>query len=189
VSGYKSPVLPVIFTQKIKGAMVLEGKGSFFILLVIVAILTLTLAVLAGYLFFVSGTPKTTTEVSAHETENKPKEEELGHHTLFEGKQYFNLKSVEEEKVSIIMLGIQIDYLKSKDTEADEEKFVAFGGKIKEVIGTYFQNMTLEDAKKPETKDKVKEDLKKKFNELMAHAQKDKKDFVYEVIFYEWFCQ
>lgn len=167
----------------------MEGKGSFFILLIIVAILTLTLAVLAGYLFFVSGTPKTpTAEAATQPAEIKPTEKDLGHHKLFDGKQYFNLKSEEDSKVSIIMLGMQLDYFKSKNAEQDTEKITAFDGKIKETIGTYFQNMTLEEARKPETKVKAKEDLKKKFNELMAD-KKTKKDFVYEVIFYEWFCQ
>lgn len=169
----------------------LEGKRSFFILLVIVAILTLTLAVLAGYILLVAGSPaQPKAETAASETVKRPSDEELVFRKLFEEKQFFNLKTNPGEKTSVIVINIQLQYFKKvkgiKDVEA---KITAYESPIKEIIATYFQGMTKEEAEKVETKTRAKEELKKKINELLTSGQKEKKDIIYSVVFDEWFYQ
>jgi len=169
----------------------LEGKGNFFVLLVIVAILTLTLAVLAGYLFFVAGTPKPQVEVAEETVEMKrPSESELSYKDLFTEKQYFNLKSDDNNRISVIMVKMQLVYYKKvKGIKSTDEKISANEGKIKEIIGTYFQNMSLDEAKLPETKRRANRELTKMINEFLASNEKEKQDIVYEIVFSEWFYQ
>jgi len=169
----------------------LEGKGSFFILLIIVAILTLTLAVLAGYLFFVAGTPQTNPEAVTEKTEIKrPSESELAYKDLFTDKQYFNLKNEDSDKTSVIMVKMQLVYFKKvKGIKSTDEKINLNEGKIKEIIGTYFQKMTLDEVKLPETKDRANKELTGLINQLLTSNEKQKQNIVYEIVFNEWFYQ
>lgn len=168
----------------------MEGKGSFFILLIIVAFLTLALAVLAGYLFFVAGSPKTTTVEVQKETTKRPVDEDLEMKKLFEGKKYFNLKNSDDKKIAVIQVNVElVFYKKIKGIKDVKKKIDAYDGEIKEVVGTYFQNMTLDDAKKPEMKEQAKKELAKKLNELLTASEKEKKDIIYTVNFEDWFYQ
>ena len=93
----------------------MESKGTFFILIIVVAVLTLALAAMAGYLFLVQGpsnnkAESSTTEVSQEQTY---KEEDLTTKALFESKKYFNLKNAEGSKtIAILQAGINIKYPK-----------------------------------------------------------------------------
>ena len=173
----------------------MEGKGTFFILIFIVAILTLTLAVLAGYLFFIGGAPDDENPDSQEEVVKVPEPDELGYYNMFEEKKFFNLRSSEEtEQSHIILVNIELIYYlevldERKDTIVVEERINAYDSQIKELVGTYFQQMTIEEAKKVETKKKSKEELKKLINELLASGKKPKSDIIYDVVFKEWFYQ
>ena len=172
----------------------MEGKGiSFIILLIIVAFLSLTLAALAGYVFFF-GTPKTTAaETTTHkEQTKKPADSELAFKKLYEGKKYFNLKNSDDKKVAVIQVGVELVYYKDpkiKGLKSVDEKLKANDGEIKEIVGTYFQRLTIEDVKNPETKEKVKKDLVKAINTLLLENEKEKKDIIYTINFDEWFYQ
>lgn len=170
----------------------MEGKGSFFILLFIVAFLSLTIAVLAGYVFFVAGNPKTPTEAVKQEDAKKPKEEELHTVQLFEGKKYLNLKNTDDKKIAVIQIGISIKYFKGKEKEEKkiEDKIKPYIEELQEKTIEYFGDITLEEAlNKSATMDKAKKDLLKKFNEIVPPDEKEKKSIIYSVIFYDWFAQ
>ncbi|MCX7708919.1 MAG: flagellar basal body-associated FliL family protein [Clostridia bacterium] len=171
----------------------MEGKGSFFILLFIVAFLSLTLAVLAGYVFFVAGTPKNNVEASSkHEAEKKVSKEELKSLQLFDGKKYLNLKSTDDKKLSVIQIGITVNYLKGKDEKKSEEHLKLYMDELKEAVIAYFSSMTIEEAKnQTEAMAKAKEALLKKFNEIVPPDEKDKekKPMIESVVFYDWFTQ
>lgn len=169
--------------------MILEGKGSFLILLFIVAFLSLTLAALAGYVLFVAGAPKaSTTETAKSETVKKPDESELDIFPIFESKKIFNLKSTDDKKLSVISISAEIEYFKGKKPEETKKKLEKYKGKMQEIIGDYFLDMTLEESQRSETKRKTKEVIKAKLNDLLRD-EKDKKDIVYDVIFPEWISQ
>ena len=170
----------------------MEGRGSFFILIVIVAILTLTLAVLAGYLFIFANNPHETVKDAGmqNETEKKrPAESELAQKKLYNEKKYFNLKS-ENGKLSIIQVNVELWYFKKvKGIKSTDEKIALNESKIKQIIGTYFQNMTLEEVRMPETKERSNKELTKMINEYLVSNEKSKEDIIYEVVFEEWFYQ
>jgi len=166
-------------------------------MLFIVALLTLTLAVLAGYLFFVAGSPKPASSVEAAAVPPKtvsavPTDEELEKKTLFEGKKFFNLKNDNDQKIAVIQINMELVYFKKiKEIKDVKKKIDANDGEIKEIVSTYFQDMTLEEARKVETREKAKADIKKQINDLLKTSEKMKieGDIVYAVNFIEWFYQ
>lgn len=180
----------------------MEGKGiSFIILLVIVALLSLTLAGLAFYVFITAGsTSKSATETASNKESVKvvPKDDELGVMELFKEKRYFNLKQTDDKKMSVISIsGAELQYfvkgepvkgLKAADIK---KKVEAKKKEIIELMGTYFQNITVEEIKLPDAKEKAKKELTNRINELLNHGEKekDKKEYAYTVIFEEWFYQ
>lgn len=167
----------------------MEGKSNFFILLFIVAILTLTLAVLAGYLFLV-GTPHNTVDSTQKAGTVRPSDDQLVTLQVFEDKKYFNLKSTDNSKMSVIQLSAELVYYKEvKGIKNVATKIAAYDGEIKELIGTYFQNMSIDEVRKPETKEKAKKELTAKINELLNESEKSKADIVYTINFDEWFYQ
>lgn len=172
--------------------MILEGKGSFFILLFIVAFLSLTLAVLAGYVFFVAGNPKDKTEADTKEKiEVKVSEEELASIQLFEGKKYLNLKQ-EGDNLAVIQVGITVKYLKGKDVKKSEETVNHYADELREAVIAYFSNMTVQEAKnQTAAMKKAKEDLTIRFNQIVPPDPKDKKKrpMIESVVFYDWFTQ
>lgn len=166
------------------------GKGSFFILLVIIAILTLALTILVGYLFVVAGVSQTRTEIAQGDiTVKHLPDSELSSRRLFSDKQFFNLKC-EEDKMSVIQVNVILYYYKKvKGIKNVEEKLSFNESKIKQMIGTYFQKLTLDDVKKPETKERAANELKKAINDYLITNEEQKADIVYEVVFDEWFYQ
>lgn len=178
----------------------MEGKGiSFIILLVIVALLSLTLAGLAFYVFITAGsTNKTTTDTASHKEAVKiiPKEDELGVLELFKEKRYFNLKQTDDKKLSVIQIsGAELQYfvkgepVKGLKTADIKKKVEARKKEIVELMGTYFQNITIDEIKLPDAKEKAKKELINRINELLNHGEKDKKEIGYTVVFEEWFYQ
>jgi flagellar basal body-associated protein FliL len=71
----------------------LEEKSGFFVLIIVIAFLSLTLALLAGYVFFFSGgDSESANEVGRSTKVAIPADEELATFPLFEGAKIFNLK-------------------------------------------------------------------------------------------------
>ncbi|MCX7922382.1 MAG: flagellar basal body-associated FliL family protein [Clostridia bacterium] len=170
----------------------MEGKGSFFVLLIIVAVLTLTLAVLAGYLFFVSGSPRNTVEVSKQETTQVPKDEELQKLDLYgeNGTEILTLKKTNEKQIAVITVNVELKYYKEiKGIKDPKSKLEFYTSEVKELISTYFQKMTLDEVNAPETKEKTAKELKNKINDLLNANEKEKKPIVYSVNFGKWFPQ
>lgn len=169
----------------------MEGKGSFFILLFIVAFLSLTLAVLAGYVFFVGGSSqKTAVETTQKEATKKVPEAETLMLPLFD-KKYLNLKPLEDKKLSVIQLGVKVTFYKGKLAEEAAKKNVEpYLAEMKDEVSTYFSNISIEEARnQEEAKVKAKKDLLEKFNKMIPADEKTKQKAVIAVIFDEWFTQ
>ncbi len=174
----------------------MEGKGNFFILLFVVAFLSLTLALLACYVFFFAGnSPKPPSEPVQSSEEKRPADDELATISLFDGKKIFNLKNNSDKpeankSMAAIQVSVQIQYFKKvKGIKSVEEKIMAYDGAIKELVGNYFLNMTLEEVSQTATKEKAKKELTEQINALLTSSEEGKKDIVYTLIFDEWFFQ
>ena len=167
----------------------MEKKGSSFILLIIVAFLSLALAILVGYLFIVNGNTKTTVETTQKETTKVPAEKDLASISVFEGKKYFNVKSATDNRIAVVQVAVGLKYYKVVKKINVEELLTGRMSEIGEAIGSYFMNVTLEDIKKPETKVKVKSDLKVIINDILSRGEKEKLEIVYMVVFDDWFYQ
>lgn len=171
----------------------MEGKSSFFVLLFIVAFLSLALAILAGYVVFFSGNEKKT-EVITVRTE-VPSEDDLESMLLFEGKKIFNLKpsSVSGEatkSIPVIQVSVELKYFKKvKGIKNVPEKIIPHLKEINELVGNYFLNATLEEVSQGTAKEKAKKELAKQINDLLKAAGNGKNDIIYTVIFEEWFFQ
>lgn len=174
----------------------MESKGSFFILLIVVAVLTLALAALAGYLFLVAGAPQQgkaeTNEVSSeHAVVPKEDLEEL---PLFEGKKYFNLKNEDPKKIAVLQVNVVLEYntkVKIKGVKSMEEEMKHYEAQFRELVGTYFMDVTLTQISTKEGKLKAKEDLKKLMNELIqsGHKEKIEEEVIHEVFLDDYFYQ
>ncbi|MFZ5987432.1 MAG: flagellar basal body-associated FliL family protein [Bacillota bacterium] len=171
----------------------MEGKSGFFILVGIVAFLSLALAMLAGYVFFVQGdSPKPVTAEDPQKKEIKiPKDDELVKEKLFSEKLPFNLKSNNSEKISVIVVSVEISYYKKvKGIKDPVAKIAAHKSKLQEIVGTYFQGLTLEDVMdEKNAKEKARTELTKKMNDYLLANEKEKQPVVYTVVFDQWFYQ
>ena len=182
------------YTNDEGGQNYLESKGTFFILIIVVAVLTLTLAALAGYLFLVQGTPgaKSAQTQETEAVKEIPKEADLTIIELYEGgKKYFNLKN-DDDKIAVIQVNIALKHfneIKENKKIKVAEKMQANVLEIKELVSTYFMQVTLEDVKHSDAKEKAKVELKKQINELLNEGEKEPYEFVYKVIIDEWLYQ
>lgn len=168
----------------------MDSKSSSFVILIcVVAFLSLALALLSGYIFFAGGS--STGKAAERKQITVPKDSELTLERMFDSNTAFNLKTTDKDKtIHVILVNVQIQYFVKfdgiKDTTA---KIQANKSKLSEIVGTYFQSLTLDDVRKPEAKEKARADLKKMMNEhLMQNEEKDG-DLVYSVIFDYWFYQ
>lgn len=172
----------------------MESKGPFFILIVVVAVLTLTLAALAGYLFLVQGTSNRGTEIKTTTSAKVvPKEEDLVTLPLYDQKSYFNLKNDDPKKIAMIQVDVKlrclVEFKENKKTVKVEEKLLSYSDEIKELVIRFFLNMTIDEIKNTSVMDTAKEELKKQINELLNEGQKEPQEIVYKVIFSEWLFQ
>ncbi len=170
----------------------MEGKSSYFVLLVIVACLSITLAFLAiGYFFFASSSSSEKEVVVM--TEVIPGDDELSNKVIFESKN-FNLKKTDTKQVAVISFSASMKCFKKTDEmeEADiAAKIEFYQAEINAAIGTYFQNLTLEDVAKKATMEKAEKELKDQINELLTKNDKNKKSspLVYTITLYNVFYQ
>lgn len=180
----------IYIIQYVRGHDTLEGKGNYIILLVIVAVLTLTLAILVGYLFIISGAPQENSEVSANvAAQNIPDDSQLEKRQLFDEKKLVNLKT-DNDKISVIQINGVIKYHKKvKGIKNVEEKLDFYAEQMRETVCSYFQSLTIDQVRDPEFKKKAKQDIKNQLNDLLSSSEDKKVEIVYEVIFDEWFYQ
>lgn len=170
----------------------LTNRGGFIVLLVIIIILTVSVAIMAGYIFVFSGTSINNAQVLNDNNEiRRPTDDELGHMKIFDEKQIFALKNENSTKIpAVIRVGVDLVYYKKiKGIKSCEEKISYFDSEIKESIGTYFQDKTIEQVKDIEFKQKAKEDLKIAINDLLNSNEKKYNEIIYEVVFYDWIYQ
>lgn len=166
----------------------MESRSSFIILLVIVAILTLTLAVMVGYIFLVSGSEQNKAESPVNTDKQRVPDKNLAVINLFPDNNFFNLKS--DGETNIIQISAQLKFRKKvKGIKKVEEKINFNLGKIKEIFGTYFQGLSVEDIKDPNAKEKANIELVKRVNDYLLSNEKLKNDIVYEIEFDKWFYQ
>jgi flagellar basal body-associated protein FliL len=176
----------------------LESKGTFFILIIVVAVLALTLAALAGYLFLVQGSPVNKGEaVAAASTatvKKVPAEGDLVKVPLYDGKRYFNLKNNDPKKIAMMQVNVVLSCykaLKEKENKkvVVEEKVAAYSDEIQELVVRFFLTKTIDDVKDVQIMDKAKEELRKEINSRLNQGEKKPEEIVYEVIFSEWLFQ
>ncbi|HEY9059833.1 MAG TPA: flagellar basal body-associated FliL family protein [Pseudobacteroides sp.] len=170
------------------------GKGSFFVLLIVVAFLSLSLAVLAIYVFVFGGNNSgKETKVVETVTVTTPKDSELAEMALFEGDKIFNLKSSpssEEKSLAAIRVSIKLKYfIKVEGIKDVAVKLKAYESEMRELVGNYFLNMSVDEVSKPETKEKTKKELKQQINHLLLESEIIKTDLVYSVVLEDWFYQ
>ncbi len=173
----------------------MESKSTFFILIIIVAILALSLAALAGYLFIVQGASRDKVEldedgVPVEVIKDIPSEAELLKIPLYEEAAYFNLKSTStDSKSPIIQVNVTLKcYNKLKrDKKAVVEEIVkARSEEIQELVVRFFMTLTAEDVKDLTVMDRAKEDLTKQINVLMNEGIEEPEDVIYRVVFSQW---
>lgn len=176
----------------------MESKGILFILIIVVAVLTLTLAALTGYLFILQGASNakdvsTVDSVDGPEVvRDIPKKEDRITIPLYEGKRIFNLKNVDSNKVAMMQVSVSLDcykQLKINKKVIVEEKVTAYLNEIQEIVVRFFLTKTSADVKDVAVMDNAKEDLTKQINELLNEGVKQPEDIVYNVIFSEWLFQ
>jgi len=171
----------------------LETKNKAFtiVLLVIVAVLALSLLILAIVFFTGNGNNTANNNTSSKEQViTVPSDDELSSKLLYgEESALLNLKN-ENKKSStppVIKINIELLYYKKVKGVNTEEKLEMYDKRIKELVSTYFQNMTIEEAMDPETKQKAKNDLINGINEMLLENTGINKPIIYNVVFSEWF--
>lgn len=165
----------------------MEGKASFVILLAIVAFLSLTLALLTGYVFFMQGHPVTGSSEEHDYAGVLPKDEEIFKDKLFEAKRIFNLKAEPGSKPTMLQVSAELVYFKEvPGIKSTGTKIATYKSDIVELVSTYFLNVRAEEVKTPEGKEKIKSELIKKANALLKANEKSKNDIIYNIVFDDW---
>ncbi|MDQ2085886.1 flagellar basal body-associated FliL family protein [Herbivorax sp. ANBcel31] len=168
----------------------MESKSSFFILIGVIAFLSLTIALLTGYILL-GGSPD---PVDAEDPEDEiiivPREDELIRRMLFEEKTPFNLKSEDSERQSVIVVSMEISYYEDVDGIRDTtEKVEANISKLQEIVGTYFQNLTIDEVVDVDAKETARNKLTALMNEHLLRNEETNDDIIYTIVFDQWFYQ
>ena len=166
-------------------------------MIIVVAVLSLTLAALAGYLFIVQGSPANKGEAVAASTTTvkvAPAKEDLTTVSLYEDKSYFNLKNDDPKKIAMMQVKVVLichKTLKEKENKKVivEEKILDYSNEIQELVVRFFLTKTTDDVKSLDVMDKAKEDLRKEINDLLNEGAKKPEEIVYEVVFSQWLFQ
>lgn len=167
----------------------MEGKkGGFFVLISIVGVLSVSLAFLSIYVFFMAGN---TAEKAQAKEIVVPKDSELTSEQLFDENTAFNLKlSKGDSEEHVLLVNIQIQYFTKHDViKAPAEKISLNKSKLCEIVGSYFQDLTIDDVMASAGKEKARSDLKRLMNEYLVQNEKKDDDLVYSIIFDYWFYQ
>lgn len=163
----------------------MEGKGSYFILLIIVAFLSITLAFLAIGYFVFDNHGSTEKEVIVVNEPKIPDDKDLVSKIIFE-KTNFNLKKTDEKQIAVIVLSTSMKHIKEIEGMTPEEvtaKIDFYSSEIKSAIGTYFQGLTLDDVRNTGWKEKASSELKDKINEILMNNDKKASPLVYSIVF------
>ena len=171
----------------------MESKSTYIILIVIIAILAVSTAVLAGCLLVAKGNlGKSDDEQLAENGEQiveTPKEEDLVKIPLFNDTRYFALKKTGKDQSSIIQANVTLKCYKTlkRDKKADVSEIIAARSEeIQELVVRFFMTLTAEEVENLDALDRAKEDLTKQINSLLNEGEDKPEDIVYKVIFSEW---
>lgn len=174
----------------------MESKSTFFILIVIVAVLALSLAALAGYLLIVQGNSggrgNDLQDGNREEADVVPKEEDLLKISLYDGAKYFTLKKANQNDSSIIQVNVTLKChkeLKRNRKVAVEALIEAKKEEIQELVVRFFMSRTVDEIKDVEMLDRAKEELADQINSLLNEGLDRPENIVYRVIFSEWLFQ
>lgn len=174
----------------------MESKGTFFILIIVVAVLALALAAIAGYLFLVQGSPANKGETApvTSASAGKAVPEKTIDFPLYEGKSYFNLKNDDPKKIAMMQVEVVLvcsETLMEKENKkvVVEDTLNAYSKRIQELVVRFFLTKTIDDVKNIAVMDMAKEDLRKEINKLLDEGLKKPEDIVYEVVFSQWLFQ
>lgn len=171
----------------------MESKSTFMILIMVIAVLALSLAALAGYLFIVQGASDGK-DGSQNVMVDKdiPKKEDRITIPLFEGKRVYNLKSTNEDKTPMIQVAVSLDCykeLKNNKKSVVEEKIESYMQEVQELVVRFFLTKTSDDVRNIAVMDKAKQELADQINNLLNECSEKPEDIVYKVIFSEWLFQ
>ena len=177
----------------------MEGKGSFFniVLLFILAFLSLTLAALAGYVFLVKGNSAPATKtIMVTPAPVVHADSEFKEYELITEKAMFNLKNADlntdpNATAPIIQTTVYLKCIiklpKAYSVADPALKLDAYKTEIRSLVGTYFLTLTKEQALNPaEYKEIASTVLCKQINDLINANEKEKPVVVYNVIFADW---
>jgi flagellar basal body-associated protein FliL len=178
----------------------LESKSTFFILIVIVAVLALSLAALAGYLLIVQGgsgsgekgQQDAVGEDNGDKAKEIPKEEDLVKISLYGGSKYFALKKISPDDSSIIQVNVTLKCYKNlkRDKKIIVEDLINSRlEEIQELVVRFFMTRTIDDIRDVEMLDRAKDELAAQINSLLNEGVEKPEDVVYKVIFSEWLFQ
>ena len=179
----------------------MEKKSSFFIFLIIIAVLTLIVAALTAFIVLIMPNRMSAVDAQASGAAPQavvtavtpPDEKYISTMKLFSDRQFFNLKNEDPNKISVCIVDVSIKYHNKVDGIKDvPAKMDLNMDNLKEIVSTYFQNVTLDQIKEIETKARAKEDLKAELNQFLISTVDKEKDrrkvteVVYEVVFSGW---
>jgi flagellar basal body-associated protein FliL len=182
-----------------RGGFELEKKGNFFVLLVIIAVLTLIVAVLSAFIIIVginppvnSVTAESNLSSGVRGPELQPVDDNLiSTLKLFE-KEVFRVHC-DEGKLAVVRADVTIKYINKLDGIKDVSAKVSLHeDSLREITGKYFQRMECTNMSLLETRLQAKEDLKDEMNAfLLATIEKDSDrrkvtEIIYEVVFPTW---
>ncbi|NLX77372.1 MAG: flagellar basal body-associated FliL family protein [Clostridiaceae bacterium] len=166
----------------------MERKGTYTILLSIIAVLSLALAVLVVFLFI--SYPSREKDNRLIQTDNPITErvvpdEEMGEFKLFDGQEkLFALKDEPDRADSIVLVSVSIKYdtgVKRRDEEKIVNLITLYKSELEQAVGDYFANMTYTEAKDIETRYKARDDLLQIFNSILNENKESKQKIVYRV--------
>lgn len=175
--------------------MALESKSTYIILIAVVALLALSLAALAGYVFIIQGAPPKDASGDTNQEETAievPRKDERIIINLSEEKRVYNLKSTDSSKTSVIQVFVSFDCHKTlkRDKKAIVTDIVnGYSGEIQELVIRFFMTKTIDDVQNIEFMDSAKKELASQINALLNEGEEEPEDIVYKVIFSEWLYQ
>lgn len=163
----------------------MNSKFGFIILLVVIAVLTLCLAGLVGYVFLSgnhSGEPKV-----VYVDKKKPEKVDLVYKPLVEDK-VFNLKKTDSDSVPpIARFSATIAYKNDKNAKTKEEVLTKEEYKIKEIFSIYFLDVTIEQVSDSKLRLETKNTLKTQINKYLESVGEE--PIVYDVVLYDFIFQ
>ena len=179
----------------------MEKRGNFFVLLVVIAVLTLIIAVLSAFIMIVGVNPP----VGAVHAETQPTVDESGRAALapmdprllstirlFPERQLFNV-SCDKDRLAVVIADVSITYINRVDGIRDVNAMITlFEDNLREIVGKYFGKMECGVISDVETRLQAKDDLKDEMNNFLISTIENERDrrrveeIVHEVVFPTW---